>query len=147
MRQADQLLQNAIPVMRALAAQTGCDCVLTAVYGDQILDVHREFGSPPLALAFGRGRRGHRFRAERRKSFWPRNRMSGYASFTMPTPKSRRGRGWGMTERSSGRHSVESANAAFISRTENWSTTAYAVAAPISPYGHEPAAAIAIVMF
>jgi DNA-binding IclR family transcriptional regulator len=56
MRQADPLLEAAAPIMRDLAQRTGCDTVLTAVYGDQILDVHREYGAPPLALAYGRGR-------------------------------------------------------------------------------------------
>jgi len=56
MRQADPLLHVASAIMCKLAQQTGCDAVLTAVYGDQILDVHRESGGSPLALAYGRGR-------------------------------------------------------------------------------------------
>lgn len=56
MRQADPLLRAAPPVMRDLTRRTGCDCVMSALYGDQILDTHRESGHEPLSLAYGRGR-------------------------------------------------------------------------------------------
>lgn len=56
MRQADPLLAVARPVMRALADKTGCDCVLSTLYGTQIIDTHREEGAGSLTLAYGRGR-------------------------------------------------------------------------------------------
>ena len=56
MRQADPYLRAAVPEMAELARRSGCDCVLTARFGDQFLDTHRESGSAPLTLAFGRGR-------------------------------------------------------------------------------------------
>lgn len=56
MRQSDPYLQAAAPEMRELARRTGCDCVLTALLGEQILDTHRENGREPVSLTFGRGR-------------------------------------------------------------------------------------------
>ena len=56
MRQADPLLRAAPPIMRDLAGRTGIDCVLSALYGHEILDTHREPGADALPLAYGRGR-------------------------------------------------------------------------------------------
>ncbi|MBN8907223.1 MAG: helix-turn-helix domain-containing protein [Rhodospirillales bacterium] len=56
MRQADPYLGAAVPEMGELARRTGCDCVMTALFGQQFLDTHRETGAAPLTLAFGRGR-------------------------------------------------------------------------------------------
>ena len=55
-RQSDPLLRVAAPVMSDLARRTGCDCVLSALLGVQILDTHREAGADALSLAYGRGR-------------------------------------------------------------------------------------------
>jgi DNA-binding IclR family transcriptional regulator len=55
-RKADPVLLSSIPVMQALVQQTGFDCVLTGLYGDQLIDTHREYGSAPAALGYGRGR-------------------------------------------------------------------------------------------
>jgi DNA-binding IclR family transcriptional regulator len=55
-RKTDPVLQTSIPIMRALAEQTGFDCVLTGLYGDQLIDTHREVGNTPAALGYGRGR-------------------------------------------------------------------------------------------
>ncbi len=55
-RTRDPLLAAAIPTMRALVESTGCDCVLSGIYGAVILDVHREHGRDPLRLDYGRGR-------------------------------------------------------------------------------------------
>jgi len=146
MRQADQLLQNAIPVMRALAAQTSCDCVLTAVYGDQILDVHREFGSPPLALAYGRGRPRLPFQGGAPKvilaaqpNVWVRKLYDANAEVA-----ARAGMGNDWKEFRATLAGIRK-RGFYISRGE-LEPTAYAVAAPIGSYGHEPAAAIAIVL-
>lgn len=55
-RQADPVLRCGIPFMRELVAQTGFDCVVSSLHGDQVLDTHREYGSMPASLSYGRGR-------------------------------------------------------------------------------------------
>lgn len=55
-RQADPVLGCGIPFMRELVAQTGFDCVFSSLHGDQVLDTHREYGSMPANLSYGRGR-------------------------------------------------------------------------------------------
>ena len=54
-RQADPVLQCAVPFMKELVAQTGFDCVVSSLHGDQLLDTHREHGSMPADLSYGRG--------------------------------------------------------------------------------------------
>jgi DNA-binding IclR family transcriptional regulator len=55
-RMADPVLKISIPVMQDLVQQTGFDCVLTGLYGQQLIDTHREYGDTPAPLAYGRGR-------------------------------------------------------------------------------------------
>lgn len=55
-RQADPILQHGIPFMQELVAQTGLDCVVSALHGQQLLDTHRELGQNPASLSYGRGR-------------------------------------------------------------------------------------------
>ena len=55
-RQADPVLQCGIPFMQELVAQTGFDCVVSSLHGHQLLDTHREYGSMPAKLSYGRGR-------------------------------------------------------------------------------------------
>lgn len=55
-RRADPVLREGIPVMRELVASSGFDCVLSGLFGTQLLDTHREMGETPPALAYGRGR-------------------------------------------------------------------------------------------
>ncbi len=55
-RQADPVLRAAAPVMAELVEKTGFDCVLTGLFGTQVLDTHREMGKAPAALSYGRGR-------------------------------------------------------------------------------------------
>jgi DNA-binding IclR family transcriptional regulator len=55
-RTGDPVLQHAIPFMQELVATTGFDCVISALYGQQLLDTHREYGSVPADLGYGRGR-------------------------------------------------------------------------------------------
>lgn len=55
-RQADPVLQHGIPFMKELVAQTGLDCVVSALLGQQLLDTHRELGQAPANLSYGRGR-------------------------------------------------------------------------------------------
>jgi DNA-binding IclR family transcriptional regulator len=56
MRQADPVLQHAIPFMKELVALTGFDCVISGYHGHQILDTHHELSSAPSDLSYGRGR-------------------------------------------------------------------------------------------
>lgn len=146
MRQADQLLEHTIPAARALAAQTGCDCVLTAVYGEQILDVHREFGSAPLALAYGRGRPRPPFQGAAPKvilaaqpTTWVRKLYEAHAE-----EAARAGMGSDWKDFRATLAAIRK-RGVYVSHGE-LEPTVYAVAAPIEPHGHEPAAAIAIVM-
>lgn len=55
-RQADPVLQCAIPFMKELVAQTGFDCVVSSLHGEQLLDTHREYSTLPANLSYGRGR-------------------------------------------------------------------------------------------
>lgn len=55
-RQADPVLQHGVPFMQELVEQTGFDCVFSALYGQQVLDTHREYGQAPATLSYGRGR-------------------------------------------------------------------------------------------
>jgi len=55
-RRSDPVLRVGLPVLRELVAATGFDCVVTGLFGRQILDTHREMGGAPAALAYGRGR-------------------------------------------------------------------------------------------
>ncbi len=55
-RMADPVLQHATPFMAELVEKTGFDCVISALYGQQVLDTHREFGKSPTTLSYGRGR-------------------------------------------------------------------------------------------
>ncbi len=55
-RKADPVLREGIPIMRELVESTGFDCVSSSLFGDQLLDTHREFSGVPAALAYGRGR-------------------------------------------------------------------------------------------
>lgn len=55
-RMADPVLQHGQPFMKELVERTGLDCVVTGLYGTQVLDTHREYGNQPVSLSFGRGR-------------------------------------------------------------------------------------------
>ena len=55
-RKADPVLREGIPIMRELVQATGFDCVASGLFGDQVLDTHRELGGVPANLAYGRGR-------------------------------------------------------------------------------------------
>ncbi|MDD2546351.1 MAG: IclR family transcriptional regulator [Burkholderiaceae bacterium] len=55
-RLSDPVLQHGLPFLRELVAQTGLDCVLSGLYGQQVLDTHREPGTSPASLSYGRGR-------------------------------------------------------------------------------------------
>ena len=55
-RRSDPVLRVGIPILRELVDATGFDCVITGLFGTQVLDTHREMGGTPAALAYGRGR-------------------------------------------------------------------------------------------
>lgn len=55
-RRSDPLLEQAVPFMKELVAVTGLDCVASALYGDRMLDIHREYSGQPAPLSYGRGR-------------------------------------------------------------------------------------------
>lgn len=55
-RRSDPVLGHGLPFMRELVALTGLDCVASALYGEQMLDIHREYGAQPASLSYGRGR-------------------------------------------------------------------------------------------
>jgi DNA-binding IclR family transcriptional regulator len=145
MRQADQLLAIAAPLMRILAARTGCDCVLTAVYGNQILDVHREPGSVPLTLAYGRGRPRPPFQGAAPKvimaaqpTAWVR---ALYEANAEAAAVAGMGRDW--KEFRAGLANIKR-RGFHISHGE-LEPHIYAIGAPIAPSSTEPAAAVALV--
>ena len=55
-RMADPVLQQGLPLLKELVEKTGFDCVVSALYGQQVLDTHREYGNAPALLSYGRGR-------------------------------------------------------------------------------------------
>lgn len=64
LRQSDPVLLVAMPVMEALAAETGFDVVLSVLFGGpKVIDVHRVSGQSSLTLAYGRGRPRPLFRS------------------------------------------------------------------------------------
>jgi DNA-binding IclR family transcriptional regulator len=55
-RNSDPVLIAAMPAMDDLARQTGLDAVLTAMFRDRVIDIHRVRSDTALHLAYGRGR-------------------------------------------------------------------------------------------
>lgn len=55
-RRSDPLLRAVQPLLQALVAATGLDGVASALYGERMLDVHREYSGQPATLSYGRGR-------------------------------------------------------------------------------------------
>lgn len=56
LRRSDPVLLAAAPVMEDLVRRSRLDCVLTTMYGTQVIDTHRVSGDAALELAYGRGR-------------------------------------------------------------------------------------------
>jgi DNA-binding IclR family transcriptional regulator len=54
-RRADPLAQAAQPILRELAQQTGCACLLSNVYGDRLVNVAHEPGIEQIDLTYLRG--------------------------------------------------------------------------------------------
>jgi DNA-binding IclR family transcriptional regulator len=55
-RKTDPVLQHGLPILKELVDKTGFDCVVSELYGQQVLDTHREYGNLPASLSYGRGR-------------------------------------------------------------------------------------------
>lgn len=55
-RACDPLGRAALPVMRELRDQTGCDVLLADMIGDRVLASHHERGTDTATVGFGRGR-------------------------------------------------------------------------------------------
>jgi DNA-binding IclR family transcriptional regulator len=55
-RNSDPVLIAAMPAMDDLARQAGLDAVLTAMFRDRVIDIHRVRSDKALRLAYGRGR-------------------------------------------------------------------------------------------
>lgn len=74
-RSRDPLLQVAHPIMRDVVDQSGGDVLLANVYGDQVMNVHREYGPTPASISYDRGRPLPMFRGSTAKAalaFMPR---------------------------------------------------------------------------
>jgi len=56
LRTVDPFFRAGQPLMHELSRQTGCDCVMTRIFDDEVVDTHRESGVDGLHLAYGRGR-------------------------------------------------------------------------------------------
>ncbi|MBB5443800.1 MULTISPECIES: IclR family transcriptional regulator [unclassified Paraburkholderia] len=56
LRTIDPFFSIGHSLMRELSEQTGCDCVMTRMFDEKIVDTHRESSSGGLDLAYGRGR-------------------------------------------------------------------------------------------
>lgn len=144
MRQADPLLQAAIPVMRTLVNQTECDCLLTAVYGDQILDVHREFGSLPVALSYGRGRPRPPFRGAAPKVILAAQPIQWVRKLYDADPEMAAQAGMGTDWKEFRANLASIRKRGFYITRGEVEPDAYGLACPIEPHGNEPAAAIAL---
>ena len=55
-REHDPLLLAGLPMLRQLRDRTGCDVLLTEMFGDRIIAVHHERGTDPTTVSFSRGR-------------------------------------------------------------------------------------------
>lgn len=56
LRRSDPVLLAASPVMDELVKKTGLDAVLSTLFDDRVVDIHRASGDPTLRLSYGRGR-------------------------------------------------------------------------------------------
>lgn len=56
LRRSDPVLLAACPVMDDLVKKTRLDAVLSTLFDDRMVDIHRASGDPTLRLSYGRGR-------------------------------------------------------------------------------------------
>ena len=78
MREVDPIAAIGRPLIGALVAQTGCDVLLSNVYGDHLVNVLHERGSEMLPISFVRGRPHPMFRGAMAKAilaFMKRSRI------------------------------------------------------------------------
>ncbi len=54
-KRVDPVAKAAQPVLRDLARQTGCGCLLSSVYGDHLINVAHAPGVEPVNVAYARG--------------------------------------------------------------------------------------------
>jgi DNA-binding IclR family transcriptional regulator len=66
-RRTDPLLRSAVPTMHELTVRTACTCVLTALFGREIMDMHSEHGDDSLPRGYGRGQPVEMFRGSAAK--------------------------------------------------------------------------------
>jgi DNA-binding IclR family transcriptional regulator len=64
-------MRAAQPIMRALVDQTEGDALLANLYGDQVMNVHREDGPKPAVISYDRGRPHPLFRGSTSKAVLP----------------------------------------------------------------------------
>lgn len=55
-REHDPLLRVGLPIIRRLCERTGCDVLLTEMFGDRIIAVYHERGADPTTVSYSRGR-------------------------------------------------------------------------------------------
>jgi len=70
-RRTDPVYRIARPIMRELVARSGGDVLLAHVYGDQIMNVHREDSPAPVPISYDRGRPNPLFRGSTSKAILP----------------------------------------------------------------------------
>ena len=54
-KRVDPVVTAAQPVLQDLARQTGCNCLLSSVYGDHLINVAHERGTEPVDVTYVRG--------------------------------------------------------------------------------------------
>lgn len=86
-RQADPVLRMGIPVMAELVATTGLDCVMSGLFGTQVLDTHHEMGEFPAKLIYTRGRIRPCLKEQPPRSYWRSFPLCNYASSSIPSIK------------------------------------------------------------
>ena len=70
-RRTDPVFRIAQPIMRELVMQSGGDVLLAHVYGDQVMNVHREDSAAPVPISYDRGRPNPLFRGSTSKAILP----------------------------------------------------------------------------
>lgn len=85
-RRSDPLLRVARPAMRDLVEQTGGDVLLANVYGNQVMNVHREDGPTPAVISYDRGRPHPLFRGSTSKAVLPFLPAPSSSASTQPWP-------------------------------------------------------------
>jgi DNA-binding IclR family transcriptional regulator len=97
-RRNDPVLRVARPAMRDLVDETDGDVLLANVYGNQVMNVHREDGPTPAVISYDRGRPHPLFRGSTSKAvlpFLPRTQLRRiYTAFANECRRAGLGRSW-----------------------------------------------------